>query len=52
MQPYQRIRGKREKTATATGVIATLGVHALALVVLLTSGLKYLIPCRRSAAPW
>ncbi len=44
MQPYQRIRGKREKTATATGVIATLGVHALALVVLLTSGLKYLDP--------
>lgn len=44
MQPYQRIRGKREKTATATGVVATLGIHALALVVLLTSGLKYLDP--------
>ncbi len=44
MQPYQRTREKREKTARATGVIATLGVHALAGVVLLTSGLTYLDP--------
>ena len=44
MQPYQRTREKREKTANVTGVVATLGVHALALVVLLTSGLKYLDP--------
>ena len=44
MQPYQRIRGKREKAATVTGVAATLGIHALALVVLLTSGLTYLDP--------
>lgn len=44
MQPYQRIRQKRDKTASMTGVIATLGVHALALIVLLTSGLKYLDP--------
>ena len=44
MQPYQRTREKREKTANVTGVLATLGVHALALVVLLTSGLTYLDP--------
>lgn len=44
MQPYQRTREKREKTANVTGVFVTLGVHALALVVLLTSGLKYLDP--------
>ena len=44
MQPYQRTREKREKTANVTGVVATLGVHALALVVLLTSGLTYLDP--------
>ena len=43
-QPYQRTREKREKTAAVTGVVATLGVHALALVVLLTSGLTYLDP--------
>ena len=36
MQPYQRIRQKRDKTASVTGVIATLGVHALALIVLFT----------------
>jgi TonB family protein len=44
MQPYQRTREKREKTASVAGVAATLCVHALALVVLLTSGLKYLDP--------
>ena len=44
MQPYQRTRQRREKTANVTGVIVTLGAHALALVVLLTSGLKYLDP--------
>ena len=44
MQPYQRSRIRREKTANVTGVAITLGVHALALVVLLTSGLKYLDP--------
>ena len=44
MQPYQRSRIKREKAARVTGVVATLGIHALALVVLLTSGLKYLDP--------
>ena len=44
MQPYQRTRARREKTASVTGVVATLGIHALGLVVLLTSGLKYLDP--------
>ena len=44
MQPYQRTREKREKAAGITGVAATLVLHALALVVLLTSGLTYLDP--------
>lgn len=44
MQPYQRSRIRREKTANVTGVVITLGVHALAAVLLLTSGLKYLDP--------
>lgn len=44
MQPYQRTREKREKAAGITGVVATLVLHALALVVLLTSGLTYLDP--------
>lgn len=44
MQPYQRTREKREKNAGVIGLLVTLGVHALALVVLLTSGLTYLDP--------
>jgi hypothetical protein len=44
MQPYQRTREKREQTARITGAVATLAVHALAGVVLLTSGLTYLDP--------
>ena len=44
MQPYQRTREKREKNANVTGILATLGIHAAALVVLLTSGLTYLDP--------
>ena len=44
MQPYQRTREKREKNANVSGIVLTLGIHALALVVLLTSGLKYLDP--------
>lgn len=44
MQPYQRTRQKREKAAGITGVVATLGIHALAGVILLTSGLTYLDP--------
>lgn len=44
MQPYQRTREKREKNANVSGLLLTLGVHALALVVLLTSGLRYLDP--------
>lgn len=44
MQPYQRTREQREKNANVSGIAITLVVHALALVVLLTSGLKYLDP--------
>ena len=44
MQPYQRTREQREKNANVSGILLTLGVHALALIVLLTSGLKYLDP--------
>ena len=44
MQPYQRTRIKREKTARVTGILATLALHALALVFCLTSGLTWLDP--------
>lgn len=44
MQPYQRTREKREKNANVTGILVTLGIHAAALVVCLTSGLTYLDP--------
>ena len=44
MQPYQRTRLKGEKQSNVTGILVTLVFHALALVVLLTSGLKYLDP--------
>ena len=51
MQPYQRTREKREKTAAVTGVLATLLLHALALVVCLTSGFTYLDPPPPERAP-
>ena len=44
MQPYQRSRIQREKNANVSGIVLTLVFHALALVVLLTSGLTYLDP--------
>lgn len=44
MQPYQRTRETREKKARITGAVATLAIHALAGVILLTSGLTYLDP--------
>ena len=44
MQPYQRTRKEQEQRAGITGLAVTLGVHALALVVLLTSGFTYLDP--------
>lgn len=44
MQPYQRDRQKKEKDAGVTGILFTLGFHAVALVVLLTGGLTYLDP--------
>ena len=51
MQPYQRTREKREKTAAVTGILATLAIHALALVVCLTSGFTYLDPPPPERAP-
>ena len=51
MQPYQRTREKREKTSVVTGVLATLALHALALVVCLTSGFTYLDPPPPERAP-
>ncbi len=44
MQPYQRTREQRDKNANVTGIVVTLVVHALALVICLTSGLSYLDP--------
>ena len=44
MQPYQRTQQQREKNARVTGILATLALHALALVLLLCSGLNYLDP--------
>ena len=44
MQPYQRTQKKSEKNANVTGILVTLGVHAAALVICLTSGLTYLDP--------
>lgn len=51
MQPYQRTREKREKTANVTGILATLAIHVLVLVVCLTSGLTYLDPPPPERAP-
>ncbi len=44
MQPYQRKQEKSEKNAGVIGILVTLGLHAAALVVCLTSGLTYLDP--------
>jgi TonB family protein len=44
MQPYQRTRQQRDKRANVTGILVTVVVHALALVICLTSGLSYLDP--------
>ena len=44
MQPYERTREKREKAAGVTGILATLLLHAIALVICLTSGFTYLDP--------
>ena len=44
MQTYLRTRQQREKNANVTGLLATLGLHAVALVVCLTSGFTYLDP--------
>lgn len=51
MQPYQRTREKREKTANVTGILATLAIHVLVLVICLTSGLTYLDPPPPERAP-
>ena len=44
MQPYQRTQKQQEQRAGLTGLAVTLGVHVLAVVTLLTSGLTYLDP--------
>ncbi|MBR1569340.1 MAG: TonB family protein [Bacteroidales bacterium] len=44
MQPYQRTREQRDKTANVTGLLVTAAVHAAALVICLTTGLRYLDP--------
>ena len=44
MQPYLRSREQQDKRARLTGLAATVAVHVLALVICLTSGLKYLDP--------
>ena len=44
MQPYLRSRQAQDKRARWTGLAATVAVHALALVICLTAGLKYLDP--------
>ena len=51
MQPYQRTREKREKVANVTGILATLAIHAVALVFCLTSGFTYLDPPPPERAP-
>lgn len=44
MQPYQRTRQQRDKRANVAGILVTAAVHALALIICLTSGLSYLDP--------
>ena len=44
MQPYLRTRQEQDRRSLWTGLGATVAAHAIALVVCLTSGLKYLDP--------
>ena len=44
MQPYLRTRETREKSATVTGILATVAVHAAIALVLVFTGLSYLDP--------
>ena len=44
MQPYLRTRQQQDKRARMTGLVVTGAVHALAAVICLTAGLKYLDP--------
>ena len=44
MEQYKQEREKRSKTAMGTGIVLTVGVHALLLVFGAFSGLKYLYP--------
>ena len=44
MQPYLRTRQQQDKRARTTGLVVTGVVHALAAVICLTAGLKYLDP--------
>lgn len=51
MQEYRRTREKRDKASKVTGLLATVAIHALALVVCLTSGFTYLDPPPPERAP-
>ena len=44
MQPYLRARQQQDRRARITGLVVTVAVHAAALVLCLTAGLKYLDP--------
>lgn len=44
MQPYLRSRQQQDKRGRLTGLAATVAIHAVALVLCLTLGLKYLDP--------
>ena len=44
MQPYKRTQENREKHANVAGLVVTFAVHALALLLCLTLGLRYLDP--------
>ena len=44
MQPYLRTRQQQDRRARTTGLVVTGAIHALAAVLCLTMGLKYLDP--------
>ena len=44
MQPYLRTRQEQDRRGQWTGLAVTVAVHAIALVICLTAGLKYLDP--------
>lgn len=44
MKPYLRKRARNQRRSTVTGILATVGIHAVAGIVLVSSGLSYLDP--------